>query len=103
MVINLHLWNSMPLVSIKDILGLQPIPGDPKENDVAAMLDGRTFCFVIQHGRHAIVFLDLQSTPVNSNLKGKLKNVRVIGSSSYQELRINNRKKGKKWCYCVPL
>ena len=25
----------------------------------AAMLDDRTFCLVIQHGRHAIVFLDL--------------------------------------------
>ena len=35
--------------------GLQPIPGDPKDNGVSAMLDDRTFCFVIQHGRHAIV------------------------------------------------
>ena len=47
------------------ILGLQPIPGDPKDNGVAAMLDDRTFCFVIQHGRHAIVFLDLQGLVAN--------------------------------------
>ena len=39
---------------------LQPIPGDPKDNGVAAMLDDRTYCFVIQHGRHGIVFLHLQ-------------------------------------------
>ena len=32
--------------------GLQPIPGDP------AMLDDRTFCFVIQHGRHREIILD---------------------------------------------
>ena len=47
------------------ILGLQPIPGDPKDNGVAAMLDDRMFCFVIQHGRHAIVFLDLQGLVAN--------------------------------------
>ena len=29
------------------------------------MLDGRTFCFVIQHGHHAIVFLDLQGLVAN--------------------------------------
>ena len=40
------------------ILGLQPIP-------VAAMLDDRTFYFVIQHGRHAIVILDLQGLVAN--------------------------------------
>ena len=49
----------------ESILGLQPIPGDPKDNGVAAMLDDRTFCFVIQHGRHAIVFLDLQGFVAN--------------------------------------
>ena len=49
----------------RKILGLQPIPGDPKDNGVAAMLDDRTFCFVIQHGRHAIVFLDLQGLVAN--------------------------------------
>ena len=32
--------------------GLQTIPRDPKDNGVAAMLDDRTFRFVIQHGRH---------------------------------------------------
>ena len=31
-------------------------------------------------------FLQIQSTPNNSNLQGKSKKVRVIGSSSYQEL-----------------
>ena len=36
-----------------------------KTNGVAAMLDDRTFCFVIQHGRHAIVFLDLQGLVAN--------------------------------------
>ena len=50
------------------ILGLQPIPGDPKDNGVAAMLDDRTFCFVIQHGRRAIVFLDLQGLVANQEL-----------------------------------
>ena len=50
------------------ILGLQPVPGDPKDNGVAAMLDDRTFCFVIQHGRHAIVFLDLQGLVANQEL-----------------------------------
>ena len=49
----------------KYILGLQPIPGDPKDNGVAAMLDDRKFCFVIQHGPHAIVFLDLQGLVAN--------------------------------------
>ena len=47
------------------ILGLQPIPGDPKDNGVAVMLDDRTFCFVIQHGRHVVVFLDLQGLVAN--------------------------------------
>ena len=41
------------------IRGLQPIPGDPKDNGVAAMLGDRTFCFVINHGGHAMVFLHL--------------------------------------------
>ena len=44
---------------------LQPIPRDPKDNGAAAMLDDRTFCFVIQHGRHAVVFLDLQRLVAN--------------------------------------
>ena len=34
----------------------------------------------------------VQSTPDNSNLKGKLKKVRVIGSSSYRGLEENSRK-----------
>ena len=38
----------------------------------------------------------LQSTPDNSNLQGKWKNVRVIGSSSYREFEENSREKGKK-------
>ena len=53
------------------ILGLQPIPGDPKDNGVAAMLDDRTFCFVIQHGRHTIVFLDCKPRMHRIHLKGK--------------------------------
>ena len=51
------------------ILGLQPIPGDPKDNGVAGMLEDRTFCFVIQHGRHAIVLLDLQGLVANQELQ----------------------------------
>ena len=39
------------------LIMLQPISRDPKDNGVAAMLDDRTFCFVIHHGRHTIVFL----------------------------------------------
>ena len=51
--------------AIEPILGLQPILGDPKDNGLVAMLDDRTFCFVVQHGRHAIVFLDLQGLVAN--------------------------------------
>ena len=47
------------------VAGLQPILGDPKDDGVAAMLDDRPFCFVLQHGRHAIVFLDLQGFVAN--------------------------------------
>ena len=36
--------------------------------------------------------IDVQSTPDNSNLQGKSKIVRVIGSSSYREFEANNRK-----------
>ena len=36
--------------------------------------------------------IDVQSTLDNSNLQGKSKNVRVIGSSSYREFEANNRK-----------
>ena len=45
--------------------GFQPIPRDPKDNCVAAMLENRTFCFVIRHGRHTVVFLDLQGLVAN--------------------------------------
>ena len=34
----------------------------------------------------------VQSNPGNSNLQGKKKMVRVIGSSSYRELRTNDQK-----------
>ena len=44
-------------IHVKAIGGLQPIPGDPKDNGVAAMLDDRTFCFVIQHGCHTVTSL----------------------------------------------
>ena len=50
--------------------GLQPISRDPKDNGVAAMLDDRTFYFAIQHGRHAIVFLDLQGLVENHLYEG---------------------------------
>ena len=52
--------------------GLQPIPRDPKDNGVAAMLDDRTFCFLIQHGRHTVVFLDIRigCKPPIGQLKG---------------------------------
>jgi hypothetical protein len=43
--------------------------------------------------------MHLQSTPDNSNLEGKLKKVRVIGSLSYRKLRTNGRKKGKNGVY----
>ena len=58
-----------PHVEFLIILCLQPIPGEPKDNGVAAMLDDRTFCFVIQHGRHAIVLLDLQGLVANQEWK----------------------------------
>ena len=38
----------------------------------------------------------IQLTPDISNLQGKSKKVRVMGSSSYQELEENSRKYGKK-------
>ena len=34
---------------------------------------------------------DVQSTPYNSNLQGKSKKVRVIGGSSYPELKENSQ------------
>ena len=43
-------------LNIACIGGLHPIPRDQKDNGVAAMLDDRTFCSVIQHGRHTVVF-----------------------------------------------
>ena len=55
----------LPIIYRSKIGGLQPMPGDPKDNGVAAMLDDRSFCFVIQHGRHAIVFLDHQGLVAN--------------------------------------
>ena len=36
--------------------GLQPIPGDPKRQRMAAMLDDKTKGSVIQHGCHTILF-----------------------------------------------
>ena len=40
--------------------------------------------------------LVVQSTPDNSNLQGKSKKVRVIGSLSYREFEENGREYGKK-------
>ena len=45
--------------------GFKPIPGDPKDNGVVAMLDDKAFSFVIQHGHRAVVFLDLQGLVAN--------------------------------------
>ena len=42
------------ILNIAGIGGLQPIPGDQKDNDMTAMLDDRASCFVIQHGRPEI-------------------------------------------------
>ena len=42
------------------------------------------------------IILQVQSTPDNSNLQGKWKKVRVIGSSSFREFEENSRDKGKK-------
>ena len=41
--------------------------------------------------RDVTVYLDIKSTRNNSNLQGKSKKVRVIGSSSYWELEENSR------------
>ena len=53
MVDDINLTVSHHLLLI--ILGLQPIPGDPKDNGMAAMLDAKTKRSVIQHA--TIVFL----------------------------------------------
>ena len=66
-------WNKLNSIFIQTLLiigGLQPILRDPKGNDVAAMLDDTTFCFVIQHGRHAMVFSDLQGLVANHPFTG---------------------------------
>ena len=44
---------------------------------------------IVQQARNYTVII--QSTPDNSNLQGKSKKVRVIGSSSYRELEENGR------------
>ena len=51
-------------------------------------LQRETLLFLCSQER---VFFQLQSTPDNSNLQGKSKKVRVIGSSSYRELEENSR------------
>ena len=61
----LHVNEKTLVPSTLGIVGLQPNPRDPKHNGVAAMLDDRTFCFAIQHGRHSDVFLDLQGLVTN--------------------------------------
>ena len=43
------------------------------QKTMVAVLDDRTFCFVIQHGRHAIVLLDLQGLVANQEWKEKSK------------------------------
>jgi len=54
--------------------------------------------FLLAFERHFISVLirgcniNMQSTPDKLNLQGKLKKVRGVGSSSYRELRINDRK-----------
>ena len=49
--------------------GLQEVPRDSKDNDVAAMLGDRTFYLVVQYGGHAMVFLDLQGLVANHLFK----------------------------------
>ena len=44
--------------------GLQPIPRDPKDNGVAAMMNDKAVCFVIQYGCRAIL-LDHQELVAN--------------------------------------
>ena len=59
---------------------------------------GLRFILKAAHSIHGIMLLllglsaliILQSTPDNSNLQGKSKKVRVIGSSSYRELEENS-------------
>ena len=43
-----------------------------------------------------VAYERVQSTPDNSNLQGKSKKARVIGSSSYREFEENSREYGKK-------
>ena len=46
-----------------------------------------------------ICHFQVQSTPDNSNLQGKLKNFRVIGSSSYREQNyVESEPKGNENC-----
>ena len=45
----------------------------------------------IPPGQDVLKSAYIQSTPDNSNLQGKSKKVRVIGSSSYRELEKNSR------------
>ena len=47
------------------------------------------------------LFYKVQSTPDNSNLQGKLKMVRVIGSSSYRELRTIDQNYVKNGVHCI--
>ena len=50
------------------------------------------YWILMQDCRAKTMHDDLQSTPDNSNLQGKSKKVRVIGSLSYRELEENSRK-----------
>ena len=52
---------------------------------------------------YSILQTHVQSNPDNSNLQGKLKKVRVIGSSSYRELRTNDLKEGKTMMLCTSI
>ena len=45
MILRLFYYQFPEKTEKQRILGLQPIPGDPKDNGVAAMLDDGTFCF----------------------------------------------------------
>ena len=53
-------FNPFFFFTVSTIDGLQPIPGDPKDNGMVAMLDDKTKGSVIRHGCHTVVFGPLQ-------------------------------------------
>ena len=63
-----------------------------KDYELHGRCDFLVLCTVILHfSQSPIATIVVQSTPDNSNLQGKSKKVRVIGSSSCRELEENSR------------